>query len=160
MIERWMPIVGFEYRYEVSDLGRVRSVARTVMQRFPSGGIHGRRIGSKVLALHTWGAKYPGVALLSDDGTKSRFMVHRLVAKTFIPNPLGFDVVNHLDSDTFNCRAINLEWCDTSGNVTHSYRTGKRTMGSKHHFSFMPRDAAGRVVTPIRSEDKPQENAS
>lgn len=166
MIEHWKPIAGFEGRYEVSDLGQVRSVSRQVISMGRSKQAYLRRIKSKIQASHTWGAKYPGVALVHEDGTKTRFMVHRLVAQAFIPNPSGYAVVNHLDSDTFNCRAGNLEWCDTSRNVTHSYGSGKRKLGSEHHFSFMPRDAAGHVVssekkiTPIRSEDQSEENAA
>lgn len=147
MIEVWLPISGFEDRYEVSNLGRVRSVERIIEKRCPSGVIGKFRIRSKILALNTWGAKYPGITLRYADASGVRAMVHRLVAEAFISNPHDYRVVNHLDSNPFNCRVDNLEWCDTSRNVSHSYSTGRRKIGSEHHFSSMERDAGGRVVS-------------
>lgn len=155
MIERWLPVSGFETRYEISNFGRVRSVERIVRQRYPSGVMSNRRVRSKILALNTWGAQYPGITLRYEDGSGVRAMVHRLVAEAFIPNPDGCEVVNHLDCDPFNCREDNLEWCNTSRNVSHSYETGRRKVGHEHHFAILPRDEAGRVVS-IRNAKKSQ----
>lgn len=149
MTESWCDIPGYVGRYEVSDLGRVRSVSRLVPTSRRNGKIGTRRIKSKVLALHTWGAKYPGVVLVSDDGTKCRRMVHRLVAEVFVPNPGECEVVNHIDADTFNASAANLEWCDQSQNVRHSYATGRRAIGSSHHFSASRRNHLGHCIREV-----------
>lgn len=146
MTENWLPITGFEGRYEVSDLGRVRSVARLV-RKVGRGGEEGlRRIRSRLIAMHTWGVQYPGVVLVDADGTRSREMVHRLVAKAFVANPEARVRVNHIDADTRNAAATNLEWCNQSENVSHAYRIGNRPLGTEHHFSKLPRDKGGRCL--------------
>lgn len=143
--EVWKPVPGYEDRFEVSDLGRVRSVERDVPSPRHGPG-KTRRVRSHVLALHTWGAKYPGIVLTDEKGVSHREMVHRLVATVFIPNPFGHAFVNHLDNDTMNPRASNLEWCDQSRNIAHAYATGRRPVGEAHHFAFLSRDAHGRCV--------------
>lgn len=145
MNERWLPIVGFEGRFEVSDLGRVRSVARFV----PSprhGPLAKRFVLSRVLRAHTWGAQYPGLVLIADDGTKVRKMVHQLVAEAFIPNPHRYTYVNHIDGDKSNPSAVNLEWVTQSMNLRHAHETGLRATGSAHHFAKLKRDAGGRCL--------------
>lgn len=142
--ETWAPVSGFVGRYEVSDHGRVRSVSRLVYSPRHNGY---RRISSRVLATHTWGAKYPGIVLHDEDGNATRKMLHVLVAETFVPNSLGLSVVNHIDADTFNCRAENLEWCSYSENLAHAYKIGRRPVGSAHHFAKLPRDKRGRCVS-------------
>ena len=55
------------------------------------------------------------VACLWKEGRQKKFGIHRLVAKAFIPNPHGYNEVNHIDEDKTNNNVINLEWC------THLY---------------------------------------
>lgn len=88
-------------------------------------------------------SKYLAVSL-SSDGAVKKFLVHRLVAISFIDNPEGKPQVNHIDGDIFNNRASNLEWVTQSENMIHSYHklgnkkgcapmTGK--FGSEHNRS-------------------------
>jgi hypothetical protein len=58
---------------------------------------------------------------LYNNGEHKVFMVHRLVAEHFIPNPDNLPQVNHRDGDKDNCNDWNLEWCTTSENVKHAY---------------------------------------
>ena len=51
-------------------------------------------------------------------------LLHRLVAKTFIPNPANLPEVNHIDGNKQNNKATNLEWCDRSSNMKHAYENG------------------------------------
>lgn len=143
MSEAWSTIAGYEGRYEVSSLGRVRSVSRLVRKLERDGTWGERRIASRILALHTWGVPYPGVTLVDAEGVKARHMVHRIVARAFVPNPLDLPQVNHLDADTMNAAASNLEWSDQAGNVRHAYAMGRRPSGSGHHFASLPRDMNG-----------------
>lgn len=51
-------------------------------------------------------------------------LVHRLVAETYLPNPKGFDQINHIDGIKTNNDLSNLEWCNNSMNQLHAWRTG------------------------------------
>jgi hypothetical protein len=142
--ELWASIAGYEGRYEISSFGRVKSVARIVASAIHPGGSKWTK--GRILKTHTWGAQYPGVVLVAADGSRRRRMVHRLVAEAFVPNPAGFGQINHMDADTFNARAENLEWCDQAANVKHAYHLGNRPTGAEHHFATLPRDSAGHCV--------------
>ena len=52
--------------------------------------------------------------------------VHRLVAECFLPNPNGLPEINHIDGNKANNSVENLEWCNHSDNMYHSFRTGLR----------------------------------
>ena len=74
--------------------------------------------------------KYLKVRLTNLYGYSKMFSVHRLVAEHFIQNPNSLPQVNHIDGDTFNNNAENLEWCDNSYNQKHAYANGlKRADG-------------------------------
>ena len=57
---------------------------------------------------------------LSKNGVKKNFLVHRLVAQAFVPNPDNLPEVNHKDLDRQNNHANNLSWCDRRENLAHS----------------------------------------
>ena len=114
MTETWKPVIGYEGLYEVSDLGRVRSVDRTV----PNGGRGEKRLSGKVLRLKKDRNGYMSV-MLSRNGKQTRYRVHRLVAKAFVPNANGYDEVNHKDETRANNMAANLEWCTRQYNNTY-----------------------------------------
>lgn len=141
--EKWVAVAGYEGIYEVSDCGRIRSVERITTAANRWGGVHARRTKSRILKLHTWGAQYPGIVLVGVDGQRTRRMIHQLVAHAFVPNPQGLPQINHIDADTFNAKASNLEWCDQSQNIRHAHQIGTRKTGAAHHFANLPRDAEG-----------------
>jgi hypothetical protein len=68
---------------------------------------------------------YPTVRL-TYGGNSRTLMVHRVVAQTFLDNPLNLPQVNHRDSDRTNNTIDNLEWISISDNLKHSYREGNR----------------------------------
>lgn len=99
--ETWLPVVGFEGRYEVSDHGRVRSTHGRTARRVLSGG------------LYTGG--YPGVTLRKDGRRHSR-LIHKLVAEAFIgPRPPGMQCC-HGDGCRTNNALSNLRWDTTVNN--------------------------------------------
>lgn len=63
---------------------------------------------------------------LRKDGKTYKCLVHRLVAKTLIPNPLGLPQVNHIDGNIHNNHVNNLEWITNRGNTIHAYNMGLR----------------------------------
>lgn len=69
--------------------------------------------------------KYPTYNL-TIDGKKKQKKVHRLVAETFLPQPEGKEIVNHIDGDTYNFNLSNLEWVDEKENSRHAVNTGLR----------------------------------
>ena len=106
--EEWRDIEGFEGRYQVSNLGRVKSLAK-----------YNRKTD---ILLHPTKHKRDGrmsVMLCKDVKTRKRIMVHRLVAKAFVENPKKYTEVNHKDENPENNRATNLEWCDRKYNMNY-----------------------------------------
>ena len=93
-IEIWKPVVGYEELYEVSNLGRVRSLDRFVNRRNGSFGLkkgktlkpHINRLGYKMIGL-------------SMDRKYKHYMVHRLVAQAFIPNTENKPCIDHINTD-------------------------------------------------------------
>ena len=103
-MEKWRSIAGYEGLYEVSDLGRVRSLKFGKTKILKPG-----RVGGGYL-----------MVVLCKDGKVRCMKVHRLVASAFIPNPLGLETVNHIDEDKTNNDVSNLEWMSRTDNVAYS----------------------------------------
>ncbi len=131
--EIWMPVNGFESIYEVSSLGRVKSLKRQVKASFFKNGIIEERILKQANS-----TPYPMVGL-SKQGITSRFCVHALVAKAFIPNPENKKTVNHIDGNKLNNRVDNLEWSTYQENIVHAFKTGlsKIPKGGENHMAKM-----------------------
>jgi len=106
-IEVWLPVVGYEGLYDVSDLGMIRSVRRN----------------NKLLKRYICKSGYYEVGLTVNNKVRT-LRVHRLVAKAHIENPHNFQVVNHKDGNKLNSAKSNLEWCTSSYNVKHAYAIG------------------------------------
>ena len=123
--EVWRPISGYEGLYEVSNLGRVKSLPR--MRKGRGVGLH--RTGGRILSCNGLaGEGYPIVQL--SNVSLRQFFVHRLVADTFIPKIHGKEYINHKDGDKTNNRVDNLEWCTFSENMNHAWKTGLRKDGT------------------------------
>jgi hypothetical protein len=116
--EVWSAIKGYENSYQVSSLGRVKSLSRIV---FRGNGNHARKIREKILVATPDSAGYPTVKL--PDRT---YTVHSLVAKAFLPNPHNLPQVNHKNRIKKDCYVDNLEWCTVQQNIVHSFKVGTR----------------------------------
>lgn len=108
--EIWKDIKGYEGLYQVSNFGRVRSLNYN----------HTNTIRILVCSVASWG--YLNVTL-HKNGKQKVFLVHRLVAEAFIPNPNGYKEINHKDEDKTNNLVENLEWCDRFFNINYGNRT-------------------------------------
>ena len=111
--EIWCPIKGYENLYEVSDQGRVKSL----------------KFGKERILKP--GSDKDGYLIvgLCKNGEKKNLLVHRLVAKTFIPNPDNLPEVNHKDEDKTNNKVSNLEFCDSKYN--NNYGTRNKRISEK-----------------------------
>ena len=111
--ERWLPVVGDEDLYEVSDLGNVRR----------SSGGRGA-IAGRMLKRFTPRDGYPRVDLCRD-GSAKRVGVHTLVATAFIgPPPTPSHQVNHKNANKSDSRVANLEWVTPRENIRHAVSVG------------------------------------
>lgn len=128
MSEIWKDIEGYEGFYQVSDMGRVKSLARMSKNK------NGRPlpIRERILSIRTNEGKHIKVTLSNESYTKD-FLVHILVARHFISNPNDRQMINHIDHDPTNNNDWNLEWTTMRENVTHGLlRRGSRKKTSKY----------------------------
>jgi hypothetical protein len=143
MSERWLPILGWDGFYEVSDLGNVRSVDRMICHA--NGSLH--RHAGRVLRPTANNKGYLSIGLQdAQAGRKSFCTVHRLVAAAFLENPEGLPEVNHKDGCKLNCAANNLEWVSSSANSLHAAQHGlshKRTLTDEQVSEILSRHSAG-----------------
>jgi hypothetical protein len=137
-IEIWSTIEGFEGLYEISTLGNVKSLARVTSQK--------HILKESFLKPHFDKDGYV-IVELNKNGKGYGVRVHRLVATAFIPNIMQYPMVNHINGIKNDNRVENLEWCNHSMNVLHSYRvlgneshlkgkTGKNHPGSLPLFQY------------------------
>lgn len=122
--ETWKPVQGYEGLYEVSDMGRVRSIGRIVKR-----GNNQLPIRERLLTLHKNKVtqRHPNTrrfAELWKDGKRKRVPVARLVCMAFVDNPENKPHVNHIDGNTENDKAINLEWVTPKENNMHALKNG------------------------------------
>lgn len=115
--EEWRDIKGCEI-YQVSSLGRVKSIRRTAKSK--NGSI--RTVGEKILKPRKNKNGYLMVHL-SNEGKKKNLYIHRLVADAFLENPYNLPQVNHKDENTLNNRVENLEFCTQDYNNKYGTRT-------------------------------------
>jgi hypothetical protein len=114
-------INGYKYYY-ITDTGEIYSKNRQVeilnpnTKQLMTFTKKGRKLAKKIN-----NSGYYEVCLF-ENNTKKYYLVHRLVAQTFIPNPNNLPQVNHKDEDKLNNSIDNLEWCTSTYN--HSYGTG------------------------------------
>lgn len=116
--EVWNDVVGYEGLYQVSNCGRVKSLARYVDYGHQKA-FRKERVLAK--SIDKDGYELAGLSKLS----KSKLAkVHRLVAQAFIPNTKDLPIVNHIDGVKNNNSVSNLEWVNNSENIQHAYDSG------------------------------------
>lgn len=136
--EEWLPVVGFEGVYEVSNCGRVRRV-RTCL-----GGQAGKLLGGKTSPRRP----YRRVELRLAPGSPARdARVHQLVFEAFVgPVPPGHEI-NHINGDKSDCRVSNLEAVTHRGNMEHAGATGLAARGRCVASARLSEDAVRQIRT-------------
>lgn len=120
MKEIWKDIKGYENKYQISNLGRVKALdyRRTKKEKILDSR---NNKGYKAIAL--W-----------NNGKRRVFLIHRLVANAFIPNPNKFPQINHKDENKLNNSVDNLEWCTQFYNNIYGTRLQRvsKTLSSQN----------------------------
>jgi hypothetical protein len=130
MEEVWKDVVGFEGKYEVSNLGRIRSLPHeTLIVRNFGTPYYLPKLG-RIINPQPRRHGYLSVWLYGNGGNNGRtgkqYSVHRIVAEAFCPNPNGCEEVNHINEDKSDNRACNLEWCTQLDNVAYAAENMKK----------------------------------
>lgn len=118
-MEEWKDISGYNGKYKISTEGNVKSFSKWGNGRILKGG-----------ATKGNPQPYRFVALVKTgrNDVKLKY-IHRLVAEAFIDNPLGLPEVNHINGNTLDNRAENLEWCTHAQNMIHASKSGALSAG-------------------------------
>ena len=137
--EEWVPAIGHEDKYEVSNYGRVRRIDLNPTN--PRG--RPNKMYGHIFEPTKANNGYMRISIGMD-----RDYVHRIVAKHFLPNPDNLPVVNHIDGNKQNNYVGNLEWCTQKHNAEHASRTG-----------LINRDSEERKIAAVKNLSIAQEKA-
>lgn len=128
MGEIWKDIEGYEGYYQISNLGRVKRLARYV-DRHAYGIVHKKFYKEHIMKPSVSRGYY--VVRLCKDCCGRNVQIHRLVASAFIPNPKCKEQVNHKNGIRCDNRVENLEWATNTENQRHSFQVLGRVSGRK-----------------------------
>ena len=125
-MEEWKDIKGFEGIYQISNYGRVKSLGNSKNRK------------EKILkqVINNDGYLHIG---LHKNGKKKDYLIHRLVAQEFLPNPYNYQEVNHIDEDRKNNYVLNLEWCSRQYNINYGSHNTRaiKTRKNKIYFNLV-----------------------
>lgn len=129
--ELWKDIKDFD-GYQISNMGRIRSVGRKV-----AVGVHKKEIVGLILKTNKDKDGYEGVNL-KIGGKSYRKKVHRLVAETFIDNPNDYPCIDHINGIRDDNRAENLRWCTVKMNANYELAKKNRSLAIKQSYVNNP----------------------
>lgn len=139
MEEIWKDIKGYEGLYQVSNLGRVKSLERLAK----SNNNNYRIVKEKFLKKYEDKDGYIKVSLNKNAKSKA-YAVHRLIAESFISNPNNYPCINHKDENKQNNNLENLEWCTVKYN--NSYGTRLQKIKQKKQIPIEQYDLNGNLI--------------
>jgi len=144
--ETWKDVAGYAGLYQVSDLGRVRSLGRECNSKNDSRQKKAPRILTQEVTIHG----YCRVRLYDAEGRPKHFAVHRLVIEAF--NGISDDEINHINEIKTDNRLANLEYCTHKYNCnfgTRNKRIGEKQAGNNSHAVIQIKD--GKIINRFNS---------
>jgi hypothetical protein len=138
--EKWEYITEYGDRYQISNMGRVKSVRRFIFN--PSNGGYYNKAKIMGQTMNPFGYLY---VALTKDGIPHKYFVHCLVALPFVPNPENKPFVNHKKGIKWDNRASELEWMTALENMRHSFDTGLNHRGEKCHQAKITQEQANEI---------------
>ena len=145
MNEIWKDIVGYEGLYQVSNLGRVKSLDRKRWNGRVLCPVKGR-----VLVGKSTKQGYLQVSL----GRRNYVYIHRLVAQMFISNPKNKSEVNHINGIKTDNRVENLSWVSRSENMKHASDNNFMRCGEQHYHHKLTRESVLFIRTNYKRYDR------
>ena len=142
MGEIWKPVVGYENLYEVSNLGRVKSLKDNK-----------GRYREKIKSSSDNGRGYLNVCLYKN-GKGKRCYIHRLVAEAFLDNPNNYPIINHKDENKQNNHVSNLEWCDYEYNNTYGTCVQRRVKTMRLNGGYDVSEETRKKLSEMRKGEK------
>lgn len=143
-MEIWKNIDGYKPIYQVSDAGRVRSIARETIARYAI------QRKTRILKATKDHVGYNVAYLYDEFGKRRTVRVHRLVALAFIPNPDGLPEIDHIDGNKQNNFVVNLKWTTHKGNCSNPVTAKKQSFyvaeNAKHKRSIIAYTIDGKFV--------------
>ena len=157
MEEIFIDIKGYEGLYQISNLGRVKSLERQVIGKYNSI----RTLKEFIMKPNIIKKGYLRIHLCKN-GKMKHFLVHQLVAYHFIPNPNNYHCVNHKDEDKQNNCVDNLEWCDIEYNNNYGTRNERLsvafTNNPKRSKPIIQLDKEGNIINEYPSINEAERN--
>jgi len=149
MNEIWKEISGLEGLYEISNLGNIRAMERSMPYNKHKNFFMTKK--GKILKI---GKNRKGYAQtrLRKDGEYLNVKIHRLVANAFIPNPKNKPQVNHKDGNKANNAIENLEWVTNQENTDHAVRSGYKQKKLNEYQVRVIRQLGSDMRQPIIAE--------
>lgn len=119
--EVWKDIIGFKGYYQISNLGRLKSLKRSILRNDGSYmNLRERILKPKI-------DKYGYITYSLTKGNLSKHLTaHRLVAYAFLNKVEGASQINHIDGNKMNNKPENIEWCNSCHNNREAVRLGLR----------------------------------